>query len=236
MDCKLLIGADGRNSWLRNKLNIPTYAWGHEHSAIVAVVKTQLPHSNTAWQRFMSTGPIAFLPLDHANLCSIVWASSNDNVAHLMQLTPAEFSERLAKDFNFMLGCVVLHGARANFPVSMLHASKYTQGRNVLIGDAVHALHPLAGQGLNLGIVDALGLAEIIKEARMQHKDIGDFAVLRKYERARKAYNMGMLALITGLQSLFAMEHISTLRNQSLQMLNSFNWCKNKMMRFALGV
>lgn len=236
IDCKLLIGADGKNSWLRNNLNIPSYTWGHGHCAIVAVIKTQLTHNNTAWQRFTPTGPIAFLPLDDANLCSLVWANNENTVQQLMELSATDFSEHLAKNFNFILGSVELAGKRASFPVNMLHASTYIQGRSVLIGDAAHALHPLAGQGLNLGIVDALNLATIINQAHLQHTDADYYALLRKYERSRKVHNLGMLALVTSLKGVFAMKHISAIRNQGLQIINGSNWCKNKMMRFALGL
>lgn len=238
IECKLVIGADGINSWLRNKVNIDALGWDYKHSSLVATIKSQLPHNNTARQRFMPDGPLAFLPLDDQYLSSIVWSSDPNKIKYLMQLEPQEFCKQLAAEFAFTLGDLELHGGRADFPLRMLHSNKYVSQRIALVGDAAHVIHPLAGQGLNLGVLDAAALADILQQAYLHQYDFGKLAILRKYERNRKSHNISMLALIEAVKQMFAINNkaFTKLRFNGMHCINNLNFVKNTMMHFAMGL
>lgn len=235
---KLIVGADGANSWLRSQAEIAVASWDYQHSALVATVKSQLQHANTARQRFMSDGPLAFLPLDKPHLSSIVWSSAPAKIDSLLKMPPAEFCKNLTEEFAFQLGELELHGERKSFPLRMLHAEQYVKSRLALIGDAAHVIHPLAGQGLNLGIKDAAVLAGVLLQAHSQEQDLGKLVILRKYERSRKGHNISMLALMEGIKRGFAVENttFSNLRYGGINGINNLNFIKNTMMRFAIGV
>lgn len=235
---KLLIGADGANSWVRTQVNIPVYTHDYQHSALVATIETEYPHANIAMQRFMPDGPLAFLPLDAPHLCSIVWSSAPDKIQQLMQLQAAEFTSYLSSEFAFKLGGLKLHGTRASFPLRMLHATQYVLPHVALLGDAAHVVHPLAGQGLNLGILDAAVLAKVLLVARQNDLDLGSMPVLRKYERSRKSHNVGVLALMTGIKKFFATDNfmVNSMRAHGMQLLNHMDPVKNFMMRYAMGL
>lgn len=237
LDCKLVIGADGGNSWVRQEAGIDTYGWTHTQYAIVATVRTELPHNNTAMQRFTTDGQIAFLPLADAYLCSIVWSTSIINAEYLMQLNTQEFCNRLASEFSFALGIVELYGMRNSFPLQMLHAINYVLPRIALVGDAAHVVHPLAGQGLNLGILDAKILSEVLQQAYILKHDIGGMAILRKYERARKGHNFSMITLTEAIKFIFSCKHntIEKMRLQSMRLIDSNSMIKNLMIKFATG-
>lgn len=235
---KLLIGADGGNSWVRKQAQIPSYGWEYKHTALVATIRCEYPHANIAQQRFMSDGPLAFLPLADDHLCSIVWSSDPAQIEDLMELNPQEFCMRLAQEFSFKLGKLSLEGPRACFPLRMQHAANYVMPRIALIGDAAHVVHPLAGQGLNLGILDAAVLAEVLQAAYAKGIDVGQLVVLRKYELRRKGHNLSMITLLETLKRTFAIKNraISTVRAYSLQLLNNLDFVKNNMMRYAMGI
>lgn len=231
----LVIGADGANSWLRNNANIHTHNADYGHAALVACIESSLPHNKIARQRFMSDGPLAFLPLSEPHYSSIVWSSKPEIIQELMCMDESSFCERLATTFAHTLGDFRLHGKRASFPLRMMHATQYVQPRIALIGDAVHVIHPLAGQGLNLGLLDAESLAACVHKAIIDKRDIGSIAVLRKYERSRKGHNLSMITLVDTLKRLFAHENILLKRFRGLGMgfLDDINIAKNAMMRFA---
>lgn len=235
INCKLVIGADGSNSWLRQQACIDTYGWEYDQHAIVTTVKTQLQHNNIAMQRFTADGSIAFLPLADNNLCSIVWSS--DNIACLMQSNEQEFCNKLASEFAFMLGAIELYGVRTSFPLQMLHATKYVLPRIALIGDAAHVVHPLAGQGLNLGLLDAVVLSEILQQALLLNHDIGNLAVLRKYERKRKGHNLSMITLTESLKFIFSSKHntMVNMRLLGMSLIDHNSMVKNLMIHFATG-
>lgn len=235
---KLIVGADGANSWLRNKAEVTIASWDYQHTALVATVQSQLPHNNTARQRFMSDGPLAFLPLDQPHLSSIVWSSDPAKIDSLLKMPAPQFCKNLAEEFAFELGELELHGERKSFPLRMLHAEQYIKPRFALIGDAAHVIHPLAGQGLNLGIKDAAILAEVLVQAHLQEQDLGKLSILRKYERSRKGHNISMLALMEVIKRTFAVENtmFSNLRYGGINGINNLNFIKNTMMRFAIGV
>jgi len=238
VDVKLIIGADGANSWLRNYLDITTYGWDYKQAALVATIKSQLAHNNTALQCFTAYGPLAFLPLDNSNLSSIVWSSSPDRINILMQSEEIDFCSLLAKEFDFKLGALELQGKRASFPLRMMHAKNYVQERIALIGDAAHVTHPLLGQGLNLGVLDAAALAEIINFASLRKLDIGRVATLRKYERWRKSHNLAVIAIADGFKHTYDAQSflVQSLRGYSMRLANDFTVGKRALISFAMGL
>jgi len=237
VEAQLIVGADGANSWLRQAANLTAYSRDYGQKAIVATIHSAVAHNKTARQIFNPDSILAFLPLADPNLCSIVWSTTPDKVLQLLQADPDEFCQQLAVEFEQRLGALILHGSRAAFPLRMLHVENYIGPRIALVGDAAHVVHPLAGQGLNLGILDAAALAEVIVNARTAGQDIGAHLVLRKYERWRKGHNTNMLALIDGLKNICVRkaDWLAELRNSGMQMVNQFDWLKNAMIRMAIG-
>lgn len=185
---RLLIAADGANSPIRKQLGIATRERDYGQRAIVAHVGTQRPHEATAWQRFQPGGPLAFLPLADGR-CSIVWSLQNEEAARLLALDDAAFSAELGCALDFRLGAITSTTRRLAFPLRMSLAKRYLAGRCVLIGDAAHAVHPLAGQGLNLGLRDVRNLREQLRRTRSRNGDHGAAHVLRRYERERRSEN-----------------------------------------------
>lgn len=231
----LVVGADGARSWVRRHLGIEARGTDYDQRAIVAQVRTERSHEHTAWQRFLPTGPLAFLPLADGS-CSIVWSCDRPLADELMTLTDEAFLHRLGESFEFRLGNLVEIGARQWFPLSRTYAEDYIASRCALIGDAAHTVHPLAGQGANLGIADAAVLSEVVAAAAGQ--DIGVRSVLRRYERWRKSENMLMLNAVHGLQRLFRAEltPIRQLRGIGLRLTDASGPVKQFLVRRAIGL
>ncbi len=185
---RLLIAADGANSPIRQQLAIGTRDRDYGQRAIVAHVGTERAHESTAWQRFQPGGPLAFLPLADGR-CSIVWSLQSDEATRLLALDEAAFCAELGCALDFRLGAITSTTQRHAFPLRMRLAERYAAGRSVLIGDAAHAVHPLAGQGLNLGLRDVRNLREQLQRARSRNSDHGAAQVLRRYERERRSEN-----------------------------------------------
>lgn len=238
MDARLVIGADGAESWLRKTANIPVHTWEHRQSSLVATINSELAHHNTAMQRFAPDGPLAFLPLTQPNLSSIVWTSTPDKIQQLLSMDAQKFCLQLSEEFSHKLGNLQLQGGRAAFPLRMLHARNYIAARIALIGDAVHVVHPLAGQGLNLGILDAAALAEVVLHAASLGNDFGQHTILRKYERWRKGHNIATLAMVEGFKRAFAttLPTITALRSLGVNAVNDLSLAKNAMISFAMGL
>ena len=233
----LLVGADGANSNVRSAANIEINKSAYEQKAVVAVVKSNLYHKDTAWQRFLPSGPLAFLPLSDGS-CSIVWSAENQRADALVEMDDADFINELQNAFENTLGKIEKVSQRAAFPLIRRHANEYVKPGLALIGDAAHTIHPLAGQGVNLGLLDAAALAETLLNARAQGKNFASLTTLRKYERWRRADNSLMMYSMSGFKNLFSNEQteLSFIRNAGLNFVNDLGLIKNKLMRHALGL
>lgn len=237
LKAKLIIGADGGHSWLREFIHIESKQHDYHQSALVATVRTELSHQQTAWQRFLPEGPLAFLPLN-SGLSSIVWTSTTEKTKTLMSLAEGKFCEELAHAFDYRLGSVLSTAERRDFPLSRMHANHYIANRVALIGDAIHVIHPLAGQGVNLGLGDAQKLVETLSSADKRASDIGHHLVLRKYERARKGQVLSTLLAMDFLNRTFTRKDTLSLglRSIGLNFVDKTAFLKKKMMLQAMGL
>jgi ubiquinone biosynthesis UbiH/UbiF/VisC/COQ6 family hydroxylase len=199
---RLVVAADGADSQLRGLGGIDTVGWDYTQRALVCHVNTERPHRATAWQRFLPSGPLAFLPLADGR-CSIVWSAEAPLAQELLALNDAAFMARLGEASERALGAIAATTPRLSFPLRLLHAQDYVRPGLVLVGDAAHTVHPLAGQGVNLGLADAERLALTLAEARDAGRDWAGLRSLQRYARARKAANLEMLALTDGLYRAF---------------------------------
>ncbi|MEJ2509207.1 MAG: UbiH/UbiF/VisC/COQ6 family ubiquinone biosynthesis hydroxylase [Gammaproteobacteria bacterium] len=233
----LLVGADGSRSWVRAQAGISVKGWDYQQQALVTYVKTERPHEETAWQRFLPEGPLAFLPLTEG-YSSIVWSTTPEQAKHLLDLDEGSFSQSLAEAFEHRLGEIEQVGPRAAYPLRFLQTNAYVRPRLALVGDAAHTMHPLAGQGVNLGLADAASLAEVLLEALAARKGIGSITTLRRYERWRRADNQGMLAAVDGFKRVFGsdLSVVRWARNTGLNLTHSVLPVKNLLMRYAMGL
>ncbi len=201
---KLAIAADGANSWLRQQAQIPVKKKDYQQHAIVATVKTSLPHHAIARQVFLRDSILAHLPLQDAHTSSIVWSLPQAEAMRLMEMTNETFAQQLSSAFEYRLGDVENCGERQMFPLFHQQAESYIKPHLALMGDAAHTVHPLAGQGLNMGLQDAMSLADVIIKAVQSRRDFSSHATLRAYERWRKAENSLMSTTIDLLKTIFA--------------------------------
>lgn len=232
----LLVGADGAGSRVRRAAGIGWTRHDLRQTAMVATVQTEIPHGRTAWQHFLPTGPLAFLPLADPHAVSIVWSADTDRAGELMHFDEQDFNHALQAAFGEALGRVQLVGPRAAFPLALGFAQAYSGHRVALVGDAAHTVHPLAGQGVNLGILDAVTLADVCRDAA--GRDIGRLSRLRRYERARKGADLGMQLMTGGFRYLFgnAWTPVRTLRQAGLLLAERLPLLKNALMRQAGGL
>ncbi|NKN32234.1 UbiH/UbiF/VisC/COQ6 family ubiquinone biosynthesis hydroxylase [Marichromatium bheemlicum] len=234
---RLLIGSDGRDSQVRTLAGIETYGWDYDQRAIVATVRPEHGHQETAWQRFLPSGPLALLPL-RDGACSLVWSTTEQQAETLLALAPGAFSEALTEASGGRLGRLTLEGERAAFALRLQHAKRYVQPGLALIGDAAHAIHPLAGQGVNLGFLDAAELAAALDLARTRGRAINGSWTLRHYERARRGDNLAMLAAMDGFKRLFgtANPFLARLRGLGLTATDHLPALKRVFIARALGL
>lgn len=234
---KLLLGADGANSWVRSNANIAIAEKNYNHTALVTTVQTALPHQNTAWQRFTKTGPVAFLPLTETNTSSIVWSTLPEEAENLLSQQDEVFKQSLYDAFDGKLGEIVAIGKRYHYPLKMRHAKQYVLPRIALLGDAAHTIHPLAGQGVNLGLLDAACLVEVIAHATHKKRDFASVDTLRKYERWRKGDNLLMLKMVEILKDLFMNDQpmVQSFRQMGLGITDRVSLLKRLFAHHALG-
>ncbi|MCP5162570.1 MAG: UbiH/UbiF/VisC/COQ6 family ubiquinone biosynthesis hydroxylase [Hahellaceae bacterium] len=239
---RLLVAADGANSLLRAVFGMATREWDYNHHAIVATVKTAMPHAHVARQRFMSTGPLAFLPLsdvaDSNCFSSIVWSVEPEHAKALMALSEREFCNVLANAFEHTLGDVVGVSERYSFPLRQRHAKEYVKPGVVLVGDAAHTIHPLAGQGVNLGLMDVAALADELLKADRRDVAVNDLVMLHRYQRRRMTANLAMMGIMEGFKRLFAQDDLGLrlLRNTGMRWLNRQSFLKNRIVSEAMGL
>lgn len=234
LEAQLLVGADGAQSKVRQLAGIALETNDYGQKGLVCVVQTELPHQATAWQRFMPTGPLAFLPLGDGS-SSIVWTLPADRADAMLMLDDESFCQELAQALDYRLGEVTATGERAAFSLRGRHAEPYIEQRLALVGDAAHTIHPLAGQGVNLGIKDAVELASQIRQA---HGDVGSTKVLRAYERARRGDNILTQKAMEGFRLLFGntLTPWKILRNTGLNIVDRMGFLKYEMAKRAMGI
>lgn len=238
LTARLVIGADGANSWLRNKADIPLTFWDYRHHALVATIRTQEAHGAVARQAFHGEGILAFLPLSDPHLCSIVWSLSPQEAERMQQASFDEFNQALNIAFDNRLGLCSVESERQTFPLTGRYARQFAAHRLALVGDAAHTIHPLAGQGVNLGFMDAAELIDELKRLQRQGKDIGQYLYLRRYERSRKHSAAMMLAGMQGFRELFAGENPAKklLRDIGLKLADTLPGVKPQLIRQAMGL
>lgn len=231
----LVVGADGGLSSVRLAAEINAVGWSYDQRALVANVTTELPHQQTAWQRFLPNGPLAFLPMKMPR-CSIVWSTSVVEANELLTCDDTVFNTRLEAAFAGRLGAVQVVGPRVSFPLRLHIATDYIRHRIALVGDAAHVVHPLAGQGVNLGLLDAAVLLDELVRTREQRRDIGGLAGLRRYERARRSDNLLRALSFDGMNHLFSSAHGSmrTLRAFGVNTVNRVEAFKHFFLDQAL--
>ncbi|KIH80961.1 2-octaprenyl-3-methyl-6-methoxy-1,4-benzoquinol hydroxylase [Pseudomonas batumici] len=237
----LVIAADGANSAVRRLTGCATREWDYLHHAIVTSVRSSLPHQMTAWQRFTDDGPLAFLPLERdgqQDWCSIVWSTTPEQAQRLMLLEEEDFCRELERAFEGRLGTVISADSRLCVPLRQRHAKRYVAEGLALIGDAAHTIHPLAGQGVNLGFLDAAVLAEVLLHARERGERLADVRVLSRFERRRMPHNLGLMAAMEGFERLFQADSLALrwLRNTGLKSVDQMPEAKALFVRQALGL
>jgi 2-octaprenylphenol hydroxylase len=234
---QLLVGAEGAQSCVRQLAGIQNKEVDYQQQAIVATVQTELPHEETARQIFLSTGPLAFLPLVNPHHCAIVWSTTPEACERLKTLTEAHFCLALAKAFAHRLGKIEWTSKRLSFPLKTQQSEQYVKPHIALIGDAAHTVHPLAGQGANLGIADARCLAKVILEAQHTQRSMGAFYTLRRYERERRFHHHLMGGGIDFIKQTFATKNpfLAKTRYFGLNLIEKTPWLKNHFVRYAMG-
>ncbi len=233
---QLVAGADGANSQVRALAGIDTRGEPYDQHAVVATVHTESGNAATAWQRFMANGPLALLPM-RDDLVSIVWSTTPDEAERLCRLPESEFNQLLTEAAQSRLGRMSVMGERAAFPLRIQHAECYVQKGLALVGDAAHVIHPLAGQGVNLGFLDAAALIDALQRGREHDRHLGSLATLRTYERARKGHNTATQLTMDAFKHLFSNQSmlLSTVRNLGLGAAGRIPPLRRLFERVALG-
>ncbi len=231
----LIIAADGAQSPLRKWADISLHSQDYKQSAVVCTVTTEKPHQNTAWQHFLPGGPLALLPLSDPHTCAVVWSSISQEADLLIKLDDDSFKNKLDAAFDNKLGASLAVSERACFPLTSHHADCYVKDRFALVGDAAHAIHPLAGQGVNIGLLDAATLAEIVLTAQQKGRQIGSLHTLKKYQRRRRGDNLIMQITMDAFKYTFnsTWAPIRWMRQRGLNSVNQSTLLKTFFMRQA---
>jgi 2-octaprenylphenol hydroxylase len=237
LSAQLVIGADGGQSVARELAGIARSGFAYGQTAVVAHLTTDEPHRATAWQRFLPSGPIAFLPLRDGRV-SLVWSTTTEEAAGLQAASEAEFGERVSIASDHVLGRTTLASGRAAFPLALWHAREYVRPRFALVGDAAHTIHPLAGQGVNLGYLDGASLVQVLAAAVAQGEEPFGLRVLRRYERWRRSENAIVLGLCDTLNRVFAERSVAfaALRRFGLSVVTRQSLLRRALVERALGL
>ncbi|MFL1405608.1 UbiH/UbiF/VisC/COQ6 family ubiquinone biosynthesis hydroxylase [Marinobacter sp. M1N3S26] len=243
----LVVGADGGHSRIRQWVGLPTREWDYDQEAIVCTVQAAQSHQHTAWQRFTATGPLAFLPLQPdpgeegeqgERFCSIVWSQDTPEARRLLALDADAFMAELTSALEGRLGPVEAVSRRFSFPLRQRHSKQYVQPGLALVGDAAHTIHPLAGQGANLGYGDVSALLAELETAFQRGQSPGDLLLLQRYQRRRKGENLSMMAAMEGFRQLFARDELPLkwLRSTGMRWLDRATPLKNRVAAQAMGL
>ncbi|HAK53180.1 MAG TPA: 2-octaprenyl-3-methyl-6-methoxy-1,4-benzoquinol hydroxylase [Gammaproteobacteria bacterium] len=229
----LLVGADGGRSQVRKMANLSTVSWSYDQHGVVAAVETEKSHGGAARQWFTSGGIVAFLPLADSHLCSIVL--SCENAEAILAMDESEVAELLYDLTEGELGKIVAVDQRLAFPLIQQHSFRYVRQNLALIGDAAHTIHPLAGQGANIGLADAEALSLVLKQARLEGRSTGDIQLLNSFQRARRSDNVMTAALMEVFFRGFASQNpaVRWLRNKSMNVVNDSGFLKTLVTRYA---
>jgi 2-octaprenylphenol hydroxylase len=236
-DADLVVGADGARSFVRELVGIKTNQWPYEQTAVVTHLSTEIDHDATARQRFLRDGPLGMLPLTDGRI-SVVWSTTPDVAKQAMEASDDELGGMLTDASDGVLGKLTVAGPKGAFPLCAQHAEDYVKEGIALVGDAAHAIHPLAGQGANLGLQDTATLARVIDDAIDAGLHPGDRPVLRRYERARKGDNLTMMHFMTGLNRLFTTDSkvLGEIRLAGMRLFNRSGPVRERAVKVALGV
>lgn len=234
---RLLIGADGRQSGVAQRAGIKRQGWRYGQTALVCALEVEHPHDGIAYQYFLPSGPLAILPLPD-NRVSIVWSETDDMAAAINAMGDAEYLEMLRPRFGDFLGQIELAGKRFSYPLSLSLTESFIAPRIALVGDAAHGVHPIAGQGLNLGLRDIGALAEVLIEAKRRGEDIGAADVLARYQQWRRWDTSVMSIATDGFNRLFSNDNkgLRTLRDVGLGVVNAMPGVRRRFIREAAGL
>ncbi len=237
LSARLLVGADGGQSSVRKLLEIPQHVTEYGQTALVTTVKSSLSHKNVAYERFTSSGPLAMLPLNEQE-CSVVWTRSHEQAEELMALNEADFIEQLQQSFGYHLGVLSLSAPRRAFPLTLIRAENMQQGRTVIIGNAVHQLHPVAGQGFNLGMRDVVQLAEMLHQQWQNQGDLGDKLLLQEYAESRLKDHDQTIAFTDNVVKIFSSDWLpmAAARSISLAVMDHIPAAKAMLAKHAMGL
>ncbi len=237
LSAKLLVGADGGQSSVRKLLEISQQVTEYGQTALVTTIKSSVPHNNVAYERFTQSGPLAMLPIND-NECSVVWTRTQEQADNLMKGSEADFLAGLQECFGYQLGALILTAPRVAFPLSLIRADNMVVGRAVIIGNAVHQLHPVAGQGFNLGIRDVAQLAEIILEQQRNSADVGDKAMLNHYAESRQKDHDHTIGFTNSVVKIFSSDWLpmAAARSISLALMDHIPAAKSVLAKHAMGL
>ena len=237
LNARLLVGADGRRSGVAERAGITREGWGYGQTALVAAIDHELPHNGIAHQFFMPTGPLAILPLS-GNRSSIVWSDTDENARVISALSDEDFLAVLRPRFGDFLGKISLAGPRFSYPLNLTLARAYAAPRVALVGDAAHGVHPIAGQGLNLGLRDVAALAEVLVEARRRGEDIGAIDVLERYQGWRRFDSTALALGMDSVNKLFSNDNpvLRAGRDLGMGLVQALGPLRRTFMRQAAGI
>lgn len=234
---RLVLGCDGRNSQVAKRAGITRKGWSYDQTSLVCAVVHERPHKNTAHQFFMPEGPLAILPLNE-NVSSIVWTQSSQRAAEIIEMSDADYLDCLRPCFGDFLGEISLKGGRYSYPLSLSVVDNFVGDRLALVGDAAHGVHPLAGQGLNLGLRDIAALCEVLAHAQRRGEDIAALDVLKRYQQWRRFDTSGSAVATDGINRLFSNDNsmLRALRDWGLGAVNATPSLRRGLIRQAAGL